>query len=151
MRAKATPEGYHSLTPFLRVADVAASLAFYEAAFGAVEQFRREMHGKLLIAVIMIGDSHLMLAAQSLEPERPAGGDPRGNGLGFKIYMDNVDDVFRRALAAGAKVEKPLEDQFFGERCGDVTDPFGFTWRLAQLLEELPHQEIERRMRARAR
>ena len=90
-------------------------------------------------------------ASKAVEPEKPAGRNPRGNGIGLKIYVDNVDDVFRRAVDAGATVDKPLEDQFFGERSGDVIDSFGFTWRLAQLLEELPHEEIERRMHARAR
>jgi PhnB protein len=150
MRAKATPEGYHTLNPFLRVADAAAALHFYKTAFGAKEDFRREMHGRLLIAVIMIGDSRLMISDHTNEPEKVAGGDPRGNGLGLKIYVDNVDDVFRRAIDAGATESEPLQDHFFGERSGEVTDPFGFTWRLAQFVEDVPHAEIERRMRQEA-
>ncbi len=127
MRAKATPEGYHTLNPFLRVADAAAALHFYKTAFGAKEDFRREMHGRLLIAVIKIGDSRLMISDRTNEPEKVAGGDPRGNGLGLKIYVDDVDDVFRRAIDAGATEAEPLQDHFFGERSGEVTDPFGFT------------------------
>jgi PhnB protein len=150
MRAKATPQGYHTLNPFLRVADAAAALHFYKTAFGAKEDFRREMHGRLLIAVIMIGDSRLMISDHTNEPEKVAGGDPRGNGLGLKIYVDNVDDVFRRAIDAGATESEPLQDHFFGERSGEVTDPFGFTWRLAQFVEDVPHAEIERRMRQEA-
>ena len=150
MRAKATPEGYHTLNPFLRVADAAAALHFYKTAFGAKEDFRREMHGRLLIAVIMIGDSRLMISDRTNEPEKVAGGDPRGNGLGLKIYVDDVDDVFRRAIDAGATEAEPLQDHFFGERSGEVTDPFGFTWRLAQFVEDVPHAEIERRMRREA-
>ena len=137
----------NTLNPFLRVADAGAALEFYKTAFGAKEDFRREMHGKLLIAVIMIGDSRLMISDHVNEPERVAGGDPRGNGLGLKIYVDNVDDVFSRAIAAGAREEKPLQDYFFGERSGDLTDPFGFTWRVARFVEDLSHDEIERRMR----
>ena len=146
MRAKATPQGYHTLNPFLRVADAAAALHFYKTAFGAKEDFRREMHGRLLIAVIMIGDSRLMISDHSNEPEKVAGGDPRGNGLGLKIYVDDVDDVCRRAIDAGATEAEPLQDHFFGERSGEVTDPCGFTWRLAQFVEDVPHAEIERRM-----
>jgi PhnB protein len=112
MRAKTTPEGYHTLNPFLRVADAAAALHFYQTAFGAKEDFRREMHGRLLIAVIMIGDSRVMISDHSNEPEKVAGGDPRGNGLGLKIYVDNVDDVFRRAIGAGATELEPLQDHF---------------------------------------
>lgn len=147
MKAKATPEGYHTLNPFLRVADAAAAVDFYKTAFGAKEDFRREMHGRLLLAVIMLGDSRVMVSDRINEPEKIAGGDPRGNGLGLKIYVDDVDDVFRRALDAGAMEAEPLEDHFFGERSGEVTDPFGFTWRLAQFVEDVPHAEIERRMR----
>jgi len=150
MRAKATPEGYHTLNPILRVTDVPLALVFYGKAFDAVEQFRREMHGRVLIAVITIGDSHVMIADRQVEPERPADGDPRGNGLSLKIYVDGVDEVFKRSIDAGATQIEPPTDQFFGERSGDVTDPFGYTWRLAQLLQELPHEEIERRMHERA-
>jgi PhnB protein len=113
MRAKATPEGYHTLNPFLRVADTAAALHFYKTAFGAKEDFRREMHGRL-----MIGDSRLMISDHTNEPEK----------------------------VAGATEAEPLKDHFFGERSGDVTDPFGFTWRLAQFVEDVPHAEIERRI-----
>jgi PhnB protein len=148
MRAKATPEGYHTLNPFLRVPDAAAALEFYRRAFGATEDFRRELHGRLLLAVITIGDSRVMISDHANEPQTVAGGDPRGNGLGLKIYVDHVEDVFRRAIAAGATEEAPLKDHFFGERSGDIRDPFGFTWRLAELVEEVPHAEIERRMRS---
>jgi PhnB protein len=146
VRAQATPKGYHTLNPILRVPDAAAALDFYTRVFGAREDFRRELHGRLLLAVITIGDSHLMVSDGANEPDKVAGGDPRGNGLELKIYVDDVDEVFRRALAAGATEEQPLTDHFFGERSGDVTDPFGFSWRLAQFVEDVPHDEIERRM-----
>lgn len=150
MKAKATPQGYHTLNPFLRVTDASAAVDFYRTAFDAKEDFRREMHGRLLLAVIMIGDSRVMVSDRTNEPEKVAGGDPRGNGLGLKIYVDNVDDVFRRAIGAGATEAEPLQDHFFGERSGEITDPFGFTWRLAQFVEDVPHAEIERRMRQEA-
>lgn len=145
-RARATPKGYHTLNPILRVPDAAKAVEFYTAVFGATEDFRREIGGRLLLAVIAIGDSRVMVSDQANEPDKTAGGDPRGNGVGLKIYVDHVDDVFRRALAAGAREEEPLKDHFFGERSGDVTDPFGFTWRLAEFVEDVPHEEIERRM-----
>jgi PhnB protein len=146
MRARATPQGYHTLTPIVRVPDAKAALEFYTTVFGATEDFRREMHGRLLLAVIAIGDSRVMLSDQANEPAKTAGGDPRGNGLALKIYVDDVDEVFRRAIAAGAREDEPLQDHFFGERSGDVIDPFGFTWRLAGFVEDVPHAEIERRM-----
>jgi PhnB protein len=150
MKARATPENYHTLNPYLRFPDAAAALDFYKAAFGATEDFRREMNGRLLLAVILIGDSRLMISDHVNEPEKVAGGDPRGNGLGLKIYVDRVDEVFRRAIDAGATETEPLADQFFGERSGEITDPFGFTWRLAEFVEDLPHGEIERRMQREA-
>jgi PhnB protein len=149
MEAKATPKGYHTLNPFLRVPDAAAALEFYVRAFGATEDFRRELNGKLLVAVIVIGDSRVMISDRVNEPTKTAGGDPRGNGLILKIYVDDVDEVFRRAVEAGARQEEALTDHFFGERSGELRDPFGFTWRLAQFIEDVPHDEIDRRMRAR--
>src|SRR5215218_11244388 len=87
MKAKATPQGYHTLNPILRVPNAAVALDFYKGAFNAKEDFRREMHGKLLIAVIMIGDSRLMISDQQNDPDKVSGGDPRGNGLDLKIYV----------------------------------------------------------------
>jgi PhnB protein len=151
IRETSAPEGYHSLSPYLRVSHVEHALRFYERAFGAVEDFRRESEGTLLIVVIVIGDSRLMISAHENEPGRIAGGDPRGNGLVLKLYVDDVDAVFDRAIASGARVEEAIEDHFFGERSGAIVDPFGFTWRVAQFVEDVPHAEIERRMRHEAR
>jgi len=140
------PEGYHTLNPILRVPDAAAALAFYRDAFGAVEDFRREADGRLLVAVILIGDSRLMLWDASNDPAKPAGGDPKTGGLELKIYVDDVDAAVRRAIDLGARAGEPVETQYFGERTGSIVDPFGFSWRLAQFLEQVPHAEIERRM-----
>ena len=149
MKAKATPEGYHTLTPILRVPDAAAALDFYKRAFGASEDFRRERHGELLLAVIMIGNSRLMISDRRNDPDKVSGGHPGGNGLDLKIYVDEVDEIYRRALALGATAEDGLEDNYW-ERRGSLVDPFGFSWRLAEFLEDVTHQEIERRMREEA-
>lgn len=140
------PEGYHTLNPILRVADAAAALAFYQGAFGAVEDFRREAEGRLLVAVVLIGDSRVMLWDASNDPAKATGGGPHGGGIELKIYVDDVDAAFRRAVARGARADEAVETRYFGERSGSVVDPFGFTWRLAQFLEEVPHAAIERRM-----
>jgi PhnB protein len=147
MKAKAKPEGYHTLNPILRVPNAAVALDFYKAAFNANEDFRREMQGRLLIALIMIGDSRIMISDQQNDPDKVSGGDPRGNGLELKIYVDGVDEVFRRAIGCGATEETAVQDSYWGERSGSLVDPFGFTWRLAEFLEDVPHEEIERRMR----
>ena len=142
------PQGYTTLNVILRVPDTAAALAFYREVLGAKEDFRREMEGKLLLAVLELGETRLMVTDASNEPDKIAGGDPRGNGLVLKVYVDAVDDVFRRALVSGAREESSPEDHYFGERSASIIDPFGFTWRLAEFREDVPHDEIERRMRA---
>lgn len=150
MKAKATPPGYHTLNPILWVPDAAQALAFYQAAFGATEDFRREMHGRLLIAVILIGDSRLMISDRQNDPAKAGGADRRGEGLELKIYVDEVDQAFRRAIELGATEVEAVGDRYFGERSGSLRDPFGFLWRLAAFVEEVPREEIERRMRASA-
>ena len=151
MRAKATPPGYHTLNPILWVPDAAAALDFYKAAFDATEDFRREMQGRLLVAVILIGDSRLMISDLRNDPDRVGAGLARSDVLELKIYVDDVDAVFRRAIEQGATQAETVGDKYFGERSGALVDPFGFTWRLAEFLEDIPHQEIERRMREAAR
>jgi PhnB protein len=148
MRAKATPQDYQSLNPILRVPDAREAVGFYSTAFGLIEDFRREMDGRLLIVVGFIGDSRIMISDRQNDPDKTSGGDPRGNGLELKIYVDEVDRVFQRAIACGAREESPLETKDWGERSGSIVDPFGFTWSLAEFLEEVPHDEIERRMRS---
>lgn len=148
MRAKATPRGYHSLNPILRVPDAGKAVDFYSAAFGLTEDFRREMNGRLLIFMGFIGDSRIMISDRQNDLGKISGGDPRGNGLELKIYVDEVDRVFQRAIAGGAREESPLETRDWGERSGTIVDPFGFSWTLAEFLEDVPHDEIERRMRS---
>lgn len=145
------PEGYHALNPILRVGDAAAALRFYQAAFGAREDFRREMDGKLLIAVILIGDSRVMISDRSNEPGKNFGPDTSAGSLELKIYVDDVNATYGRAIEAGATGEEPVRNEYWGERIGSLTDPFGFSWRLAQFIEEVPHDEIEKRMHADAR
>lgn len=141
------PAGYHAINPILRVEDAGAALDFYARAFGATEDFRREANGRLLLAVAKIGDGRIMLFDGQNEPPVPTGGDPRGNGLVLKLYVADVDHVFAQALAAGATEDMRVEDQYFGERSGTLTDPFGFSWQIATYKEEVPHDEIERNMR----
>ena len=145
------PDGYHTLNPILRVGDAAAALGFYKAACGASEDFRREMDGKLLIAVILIGDSRVMISDRSNEPAKDFGPETPASSLELKIYVDDVDAAYRRAIDAGATAEEAVGEKYWGERMGSLTDPFGFTWRLAQFIEEVPHDEIEKRMHADAR
>ncbi len=146
---KPIPEGYHSVTPYLVVQGAAKALDFYQQAFGATELMRMEGPGGIIgHAEIRIGDSPVMLADEhpdmgALSPET-VGGSP----VSLLIYVDNVDEVFARALAAGATQIRPVQDQFYGDRSGMLKDPFGHTWSMATHVEDVAPEEMDRRMKA---
>lgn len=146
MRASSTPKGYHSLTPWLVVEDVDAAVSFYKTAFGAQEVIRREQDGRVLLADLLIGDSHLQVSHRSNHPaidnRRPE------SAFGLRVYLDDVDAAFKRALGAGATQKTPVEEKFFGDRVGEITDPFGHSWKLSQHIEDLTSDTIEQRMYA---
>ena len=148
MAVKPIPEGYHSVTPYLIIRGAAAAIDFYTRAFGATELMRFPAPGgRVAHAELRIGDSVVMLADEFPEQGfRAPGAD--GGGIGLMIYVPNVDEVFARALSAGAKQVKPLVDQFYGDRSGTLTDPFGHWWTIATHVEDVSPEEMERRMAA---
>jgi len=149
MSVKPVPEGYHSVTPYILVDGAAAAIDFYERAFGAVEVLRLPAGpDKLAHAEIKIGDSHVMMSDEW--PDMGLLGPAKRGGAtaSLMIYLPDVDAAFERALAAGAKEERPVEDQFWGDRMGTVIDPFGHRWTLATHVEEVPEDELQRRMAA---
>jgi PhnB protein len=141
------PAGYHSVTPYLMVRDGAKALAFYRDAFGADEVMRFEgPPGRIAHAEVKIGDSHVMLA-----DENPAEGfvgphTPGGAGVSLLVYVEDVDAMFARAIAAGATVRRPVADQFYGDRVGTLADPFGHIWSIATHREDVSVEELKRRM-----
>ncbi len=146
MAAKAIPEGYHSVTPYLIVDGAEEAIRFYGQAFGATELMRLPMGDKIGHAEVKIGDSVVMLS-----DEWPDYGKlgPRARGgatAGLNIYLEDVDAAFERAIAAGATVERPVEDQFYGDRSGTVIDPFGHSWTLSTHVEDIAEDELQRRM-----
>ncbi|MCE9596162.1 MAG: VOC family protein [Planctomycetes bacterium] len=146
---KPIPDGYHTLTPYLIVHDAKAALAFYERAFDAVELFRMPApDGRIGHAEIRIGDSRVMLADEYPEigakSPRAYGGSP----VRLMIYVTDCDAVFVRAVAAGAKVVRPLADQFYGDRTGGVDDPFGHQWFIATHKEDVAPDELAKRAAA---
>jgi PhnB protein len=143
MRAKSTPKGFHSLTPYLVVDDVKAAQDFYAHVFEAETKIERKVKDRLVLAGLMIGDSHVQISDRANEQNA---GQGRGGGMGLRVYVDDADATFQRAIKAGAKQLAPVEDKFWGDRLGDIVDPFGFRWRVSQHLEEVGHKEIERRM-----
>lgn len=143
------PAGYHTVTPYLIINGAAAAIEFYQRAFGAKEVMRLGIPGgQIAHAEIKIGDSHVMLA-----DEVPAMGfcapDKLGkNPVSLLLYVDDVDAYFQRAVAAGAAMLRPVEDQFYGDRSGTLVDPFGHVWTLATHKEDVSQEEVERRFRS---
>jgi PhnB protein len=149
-KAKAIPDGYHSVTPYLAVKGAAKALAFYKQAFGAQELYRLDMpDGRIGHAEIQIGDSRIMLSDEMPEmPDALTKSPPslKGSTVGFNIYVPDVDTQFKRAVEAGAKVKRPVQDQFYGDRSGTVEDPFGHFWTLSTHVEDVSPDEIKKRM-----
>lgn len=146
MPVKPVPDGYHAVTPYLVVAAAAEAIAFYKKAFGATEVMRLDAPGgKIGHAEIRIGDSPVMLADEV--PDRGYLGPKAFGGcaMSLLIYTDDVDAMFQRAIDEGATVVKPLADQFYGDRNGTLTDPFGHTWSIATRKEDWSPEEINRR------
>lgn len=148
-QVKPIPEGYHSVTPYLIVNNAAEAITFYHQAFGAEELFRLPMpDGKIGHAEIKIGNSPIMLAEpypnMGYNCPQALGGTP----VSLALYVEDVDTVFDRAVFAGAKTERPVQDQFYGDRSGTVLDPFGHRWTIATHKEEVAPEEMQRRMAA---
>ena len=146
MAVKAIPEGYHSITPYLVIKGASGAIDYYKRVFGAKERMRMDAPGGMIgHAELEIGDSVVMLAdefpEQGFKGPRAFGGSP----VSVLLYVEKVDDVWKRAIEAGAKQLKPLADQFYGDRMGTLEDPFGHVWSLATHVEDVSPEEMERR------
>lgn len=151
-RVKPIPEGYHSVTPYLIVKDAARAIEFYKKAFGATELLRfPDPSGKVGHAEIKIGDSPIMLADEFPEKGARSPQSFGGSPVLIHLYVEDVDARVRQAVAAGAKLVRPVEDQFYGDRSGGVEDPFGYVWYLATHKEDLTPEEMRRRAAAAGR
>jgi len=146
---KAVPEGTHTITPHLSVREAAKAIEFYKKAFGAeVKGVHYTPDGKVMHAMLKIGDSHLMMADEFPGMGTPAPETLGGSPVVLNIYVENVDALFNRAVAAGAQVTMPLSNQFWGDRYGQIKDPFGHSWALGQHIEDVAPEETERRGKA---
>jgi len=143
---KPIPDGYHSVTPYLSVKNAAQAIDFYKRALGATELFRFEHEGKIGHAEIKIGDSIVMLSDEWKEGGHLSPQSLGGTGVSLHVYVDDVDSAFRRAIDSGAKQERAVQDQFYGDRTGTFLDPFGHRWSLAMHVEDVPADELKRRM-----
>ena len=138
------PAGYHSVTPYLIVNGAAKAIEFYQKAFDAKELLRFDgPGGKVAHAEVKIGDSPVMLADEMEGYRGPQPGT--GTPVSLMIYVTDVDRIFAQALAAGAKVQRPVADQFYGDRTGTLVDPFGHVWSVATHVEDVSPEEIDRR------
>ena len=146
MSVKPIPDGYHSVTPYIIVDGAAAALDFYRKAFGATELMRMPMGDRIGHAEIRIGDSAVMLSDEWPDMGYLGPTKRGGTTVSLMIYVEDVDSAFDRAVKAGAKVERALENQFYGDRSGTLTDPFGHKWSLATHIEDVAPDEMKRRM-----
>lgn len=146
---KAIPEGYRSVTPYLIVSGAAKAIEFYKNVFGATEIMRMAApSGKVGHAEIKIGDSAIMLADEHPEMGARSPQSIGGSPVSLMLYIEDVDAVFARALGAGAKQLRPVEDKFYGDRSGTLSDPFGHTWTVGTHKEDVPPEEMKRRAAA---
>jgi len=147
MSVQAVPKDYHTITPYMTVRDAARAIEFYKQAFGAKEKgVMKGPDGKVMHAELVIGDSIIMLADEfpefgSLSPQSTG-----GSGTGLHIYIEDVDSAFDRAVKAGATVEMPVADMFWGDRYGKLRDPFGHKWSIGTHKADLSMEEMKKGM-----
>jgi PhnB protein len=142
------PQGYNSITPYLIVKGAAQAIDYYKQVFGATEVFRMEQpDGRIGHAELKIGNSNIMLA-----DENPSMGQGHSSAamigaspVSLYLYLPDVDRVVERAVAAGAKILKPVQDQFYGDRSGFIQDPFGHLWAIATHVEDVSPEEVAER------
>jgi PhnB protein len=149
MAAKPIPEGYHTASPYLAVDDAARAIEYYTKAFGAKEVVRMDAPGgKIGHAELEIGDSRIMLSdpfpQSSTKPPKELG----GTTASVFMYVEDVDAVVKQAVDAGATVTMEVADQFWGDRFGSITDPFGHSWSIATHVEDVPPEEMAERAKA---
>lgn len=144
------PKGYNSVTPYLIIKGAAQAIEYYKKVFGATEIMRMPgPNGQVGHAELQIGDSHIMLADEnpSMGQGHTSATTIGASPVSLYLYIQDVDKVFDHAVAEGAKVLKPVQDQFYGDRSGFLQDPFGHLWGLATHVEDVSADEMERRMK----
>jgi PhnB protein len=149
MAVKPIPEGYHTVTPYLIIKGAARAIDFYKKAFGAKELMRFPgPNGTVGHAELKIGDSPIMMADEMPGMAYRSPQSLGGTAVSILIYVDDVDAVAKRAIDAGAKVLKPVQDQFYGDRSGFLEDPFGHQWSIATHTEDVSLEEMHKRTAA---
>jgi len=148
-KAKPVPEAYHAITPYLSLRNASRAIEFYKKAFGATELMRFALpNGHVGHAELKIGDSIIMLADEHPEMGARSPETVGGTPMALMLYVDNVDKVVDRAVTEGARIDRPVEDKFYGDRSGTLTDPFGHVWHVSTHVEDVPPDELKRRAEA---
>jgi PhnB protein len=149
MAVEPVPEGYHTLTPYLAVENAAEAIDYYKKAFGAEEKFRMDAPGgKIGHAELQIGDSHVMLSDPFPQSSTKTPTEIGATTGSIFMYVEDVDAVVKQAVDAGATVTMEVADQFWGDRFGTITDPFGQIWSIATHIEDVPPEEMAERAKA---
>ena len=146
---KAIPDDYPRLAPYLIVEGARDAIDFYSSVLGAEERFRLPAPGgRVGHAELQIGDSVIMLADQSPEMDARDPNSVGGTPVSLHVYVEDSDAVFERAIQAGARKLRPVEDRFYGDRSGAFEDPFGHRWDVSTHVEDVPPEEMSKRMAA---
>ena len=149
MSVQRVPEGYHTVTPYLVVDDAAGAIEYYERAFGAKERVRMDTpDGRIGHAELEIGDSLVMLSDPFPQASTRPPSELGGTSASVFLYVEDVDAVVKKAADEGATITMEVENQFWGDRFGTITDPFGHVWSIATHVEDVPPEEIAERAKA---
>jgi PhnB protein len=149
MAVKPIPDGYHSVTPYLILDNASKAIEFYKKVFDATEFVRMSgPDGAIMHAEIKIGDSVVMLADESAAMGQRSAKSMGGSPMGIMVYVTDVDKTYQKAIAAGGTVDRPVQDQFYGDRSGSVLDPFGYKWNIGTHIEDVSPEEMKKRMAA---
>ena len=147
-KTPAVPRGYHSVTPYLAVRGAVAAMQYYRQAFGARKLMEFRDGERIAHAEMKIGDAHIMLADENPALGFMAPAPGQVSQVSIMLYLKDVDAAVERAVAGGARVERPVADQFYGDRLGVIIDPYGHRWYVATHIEEVGAKELDRRMKA---
>jgi PhnB protein len=140
------PKGYNAVTPYLVIKGAAKAIEYYKNVFGATVVVRMDgPDGQVGHAELQIGDSRIMLADENLKMGHPSAETIGASPVSLYVYVPDCDKVFEKAIAEGAKIQKPVEDQFYGDRSGFLRDPFGHYWGIATHVEDVSPQEMDKR------
>ena len=146
-KVKAIPKGYHSVTPYLFIRGAATAIDFYKNVLGAKERMRMPgPDGKVMHAELQIGDSVIMLADENPQIGAKSPETLGGTSSSHHVYVENVDITTQKAVSAGAKLVRPVKDEFYGDRSGTIIDPFGHMWSIATHIEDVSQEEMKKRM-----